>query len=182
MSNLYKRKDIKCGFIILSPECSIKPLIITVNSIRNYYPQSNLICVFSQTCQTQIVDDASKYCSSYIKGNCITEMLNHGMQHAPCEEWNFIIISGSYLRNCLDKKFSYFIENEKDILFPLVNKKMNFVDGTINGMLIQKKSFDDIGEFPDEGSLEMNKSFWASTAVVKGYKFKAILGVKLNYK
>jgi hypothetical protein len=180
MDNLYKQKDIKCGFIILSPECNVVPLLATINSIKNYYVKSKAICVFPEDCTPKTIEDIKHHCPTYMGGKSITSMINCGLTNAPCDEWNFIVIGGSRLTNCLDNKFSYFIENDKDILFPLVNKKMNFVDGTINGMLIQKKAFKDIGEFPEEGSLEMNKSFWGSTAVVKGYKFKAILGIKLN--
>jgi hypothetical protein len=180
MNNSYKQKNIKFGFVVLSPECNIKPLITTINSIKTYSSTSKSICVFSKNCSPKILEDAKQYCPAHISENSITSMINYGLNNAPCEEWNFIIISGSWLTNRFTDKFSCFIENSKDILFPLVNKKMNFVDGTINGMLIQKSAFKDIGEFPEEGSLEVNKSFWGSTAVVKGYKFKAILGIKLN--
>ena len=109
----------------------------------------------------------------------LPHLLTRGLENAPCKEWNFVVIAGSWIRMGLDNKCSYFIESEKDILFPIVDRKMNFVDGSINGFLIQKSLFQDIGPFATDHPLEICKLFWAMEAQEKGYKFKAILGTAI---
>ena len=79
----------------------------------------------------------------------------------------------------MDQRFAYFFENEKDILFPISDGKTNFVDGTLNGVFINKKTWKEVGEMSDEGSLEEIKLFWALDAIDKGVKFKAIAGSKI---
>ncbi|MFZ8393467.1 hypothetical protein ACO1MB_14640, partial [Staphylococcus aureus] len=66
-----------------------------------------------------------------------------------------------------------------DILFPIVDRKMNFIDGTINGIFLHRQAFDLTGPFSDDPSLEKSKAVWSSTAVEKGCTFKAILGAQI---
>ena len=46
-------------------------------------------------------------------------------------------------------------------------------------LLIDRKTFKEIGEFNEEGHLEMVKAEWAMSAIECGCKFKAILGSKM---
>ena len=79
----------------------------------------------------------------------------------------------------MNEKFSFYIGSEKDILFPVANRKYNFIDGTLNGLFINKKTFKEVGEMNDEGSLEFVKAEWAMSAIEYGCKFKAIIGSKM---
>jgi hypothetical protein len=83
-------------------------------------------------------------------------------------------------------KLNQFLNSEKDILFPVVDRKMNFVDGSINGIVVHKKAFKEIGDIAPNSlqkvgynDFEISKLFWAMDAVEKGYKFKAIVGMQI---
>lgn len=166
---MYSHKPINVGFIILCPNCNIGQLTTTISSIKHSYPNSPYHCVLPEHCHP---DDLK----SHVKGGkTITSLINAGMSPPPCDEWNFIIMAGNWVKKLLDKKYAYFMESEKDIFFPIVEKKMNFVDGTMNGILIHRKAFQDIGFFANNSPMEVCKLMWAIDAIDKGYQFKAIL-------
>jgi hypothetical protein len=176
---LYEKKDINCGFVVICPNCNIGQVKTTINSIKHNYPSSKFVCVFPDHCHDGDIKEINKWCLAKKGGSTVTSLINVGMKYTPCNEWNFIVIGGSWIRNMLDRKFAYFIESEKDILFPLVDRKMNFIDGSINGILMHKKAFDNIGPFSTGNPLEICKLMWSMDAVEKGYKFKAVLGTTI---
>jgi hypothetical protein len=83
------------------------------------------------------------------------------------------------MRARLNDKFSLFVENERDILFPIAEGKTNFIDGTLNGLFIHKEAFKEVGKMEADGPLAECKAAWAERAVTKGYRFKAIIGSKI---
>lgn len=179
MQKLYVHKIIKFGFVVLCPNNNFGHIKTTTSSIKNNYPEAKYICTVPETCHDDEVKEIKKLCPCYKGGSTITSIINAGMQNAPCKEWNFIVMGGSWVRGLLNKKMSYFIEGEKDILFPIVDRKMYFVDATINGILIHKKAFDEIGLFSNDNPLEICKLMWADEAIEKGYRFKAVLGASI---
>lgn len=175
MYKLHTHKPLECGFIILCPDHNINLLQSTAKSIQARY-NIPYICV---------VDDSAKdtkelkaVCPTFKGRKTFSSLINTGFKHAPAE-WNIIVMAGTKIRANLDQKFSLFVENNKDILFPLANNKMNFVDGTLNGLFINKKTFKEIGDMPEEESLELVKAMWGYMAAAKGCKFKAIIGSKM---
>lgn len=175
MSNLYKYKQLKFGFIILCPNVNIGHLRNTISSTDIYFPEAKVVIVLPSNCKKEDLETASKLKKSYKGGKTTASMINTGMDHAPCSEWNFLLFSKGWVRNRIDIKYSYFVDDEKDILFPIINKNMNFSEADINGLFLHKKAFQDIGNFPDMESLDTSKLFWASGAIKKGYKFKGIV-------
>jgi len=109
-------------------------------------------------------------------GNTVFSMINQGIKSSYCEDWNFVVVTQGWVRNRLDIKYSYFIDSDKDILFPIISKNVNFVDADVNGMLIKKASFLDIGDFSDA---EESKLFWTSEAMSRGYRFKGVVGARI---
>ena len=176
---LYERKTLNSGFVILCLNGNLGQAKTTINSIRNNYPESKYCCVVPENYHDEEIKEISKLCDTHRAYNSITSLINKGMEHAPCKEWNFIVTGGSWVRPWLDRKYSYFVESEKDILFPIVDRKMNFVDGSVNGIFIQKKAFLDIGPLATRHPIEICKLFWAMEAQDKGYKFKAVLGAAI---
>jgi hypothetical protein len=176
---LYQHKPIKVGFVILASEGNVGHLKTTFSSIRYNYPSSSQVVIVPQHITDPVITEMGKMCPCYRASTTITSMINLGMEVTPCEEWNFITIAGSWIRPLLDRKYSYFIENEKDILFPIVERKMNFVDGSINGILVYKGTYHMIGPMDDKNPLEICKLFWAMDAVDKGCRFKAVLGTRV---
>lgn len=173
MGNLYKYKNLNHGFIILCPDLNIGHLKNTITSIGVYYPDAKVIAVLPENCKKEDLNVSKK---TYAGGTTIASMINTGMKNAS-QGWHFIIFSKGWVRGKVDIKYSYFVENEQDILFPIVNRKLNFDQA--NGMFINKTSFQDIGDFPDTNSLDTSKLLWANKAIEKGYKFKGIVGGRI---
>ena len=72
-----------------------------------------------------------------------------------------------------------YVGSEKDILYPVAEHKYNFIDATLNGLFINKKTFREIGDFEENGALDIVKTVWGGEAVQHGCKFKAIIGSKM---
>lgn len=174
---MYTSKNINFGFIVLNPESNPSLLRNTVNSIRGKHDVP-IISVAEKSIKTQPFKEMNEICPTCKGKETYTSLINAGMKNPPAD-WNFIVIAGTYIRHRLDNKYSMFIENEKDILFPIVGKKYDFVEATINGLLLHKNCLKEIGKMAEIGPYEICKLMWASEAIEKGYKFKAILGAKL---
>lgn len=174
---MYKPKNINFGFIILNPESNPSLLKSTVNSIKSKF-NVPFICATEKSVKAESLKEMKAVCPTYKGQETYTSLMNVGMKHAPAE-WNFFIMAGTYIQPKLNLKFSTFIENEKDILFPIVENKCDFLEGTINGLLVHKNCFKEVGNMAEIGPYEICKLMWALDAVEKGYKFKAILGAKL---
>ena len=122
--------------------------------------------------------EMKKICPVYKGKDTISSLINVAMRHST-GDWVFLLFAGTVARQKLDEKFSFYISSEKDILYPVANGKFNFIDATLNGLFMNRKTFKEIGEFNEEGHLEMVKAEWAMSAIECGCKFKAILGSKM---
>lgn len=176
MYKLYRCKAIDYGFVIICPTANLGQIQTTVNSIKCNYPEAKYICVLPDNTHKDDIKEINKLVSSVVGGSTITSLINKGMSSPPCKNWNFLVIAGSWVRPRLERKFSSFIESEKDILFPIVDKKANFIEGTLNGILVHKKTFKEVGSFSNDNPLDICKIMWAMEAIDKGCKFKAVVG------
>lgn len=179
MQKLYMRKPLNYGFVIICPNSNIGQIKTTTNSVKHNYQTDKYICVVPEDCHADDLKEMNKLSRTIKGGDTITSLINAGMDKTLCPEWNFIVIAGTWVRANLDRKYSYFVESEKDILFPIVDRQTNFVDGSINGFLIHKKAWIDIGHMPSNNPLEICKLVWAINAVDTGHKFKAVLGTAI---
>lgn len=164
--------------MILCPDHAVKLLQSTANSIKNRYVGFPFICATDDTANTQDLKEMKEICPAYKGKGTFSSLINIGMKNAPAE-WNFLVCAGATIRSGLDRKFSLFVENEKDILFPIAENKPYFVDGTLNGIFIHKKTFKEIGNWDEDGDLAWVKTLWALAAIDKGCKFKAIANSKI---
>lgn len=161
----------------MNPESNPSLLKSTVNSIRFKY-DSPVVSITEKSVKSQSFKEMNAVCPTCKGGSTYTSLINAGLKHPPAE-WNIIVIAGTYVRCRLAQKYSMFVENEKDIIYPVVEGKYNFVDATINGLMIHKDCLKEVGKMAEVGAFEVCKLMWALDAIEKGYKFKAILGVKL---
>lgn len=175
---LYTYKDLKYGFLILCPDHEIKHLESTVNSIKSRYPGVPYICAADNTANLQDVAEMKLICPTFKGKSTFSSLINIGMKNAPVE-WIFILCAGVTVRPKLNHKFSYFIESEKDILFPISDNKPYFVDGTLNGIFMHKNTFKEIGNWPENENLTWVKTMWSLEAIAKGCQFKAIANTKI---
>jgi len=182
---MYKYKYLDVGFIVISTEPNIVRLKSTKNSILKHYHHAPVICAVPKSTPAEDMKELKTICPVYRGKETITSLMNVGMKHAD-KEWNIFIMEGAWMRANLNKKYGYFHESEKDIFFPIVvdydiqGKPVkiydNFWDCSLNGIMIHKKTFKEVGEFTDD---EEARLFWAAQAVEAGCKFKPILGAKI---
>lgn len=175
---LYQSKQLKFGFIILCPEHTIPLLKQTVNSIVNHYRQIPYVCVTDETASKEDLEEMKAICPTYKAGKTYSSLINLGMKKAPAE-WNFLVCAGSTMRANMDRRFSCFVEGDGDILYPIAERKCNFVDGTINGLFLNKKMFKKVGDMAETCPWDICKTIWAAQAIDVGCRFKAIANCKI---
>ena len=173
------------GIIVLCPDRNIGGLKNTVASVTHHCWNRECIGIVGNDATKEELAEMGEICPSYKGKDTITSLVNKGMRHLK-HEWGFIIFGGSRVQHFLERKFTTFANYENEILFPIVERRCNFVDGSFNGVLINKKFFKTVGKFPEadlqkEGinDFEMAKLFWAIDAIEKGAKFKGIIGMRV---
>jgi hypothetical protein len=174
---MYKYNSVPFGFIVLYPNYNFRNLKVTVRSIKGLATDSSILIAAPQ----DIPDIAKKEASvlaPIIKGkNTHTSLINQGLKKTE-SDWNFIIYAGSTLKYRFFHKYAYFLEDERDVMFPIVDWKYDFVNGTMNGIFMNKKFFKIVGDFEDV-ELNLSKLEWATRATERGARLKALMGVRI---
>lgn len=176
-------EDYKFGFVILCPERNVAGLRNTVSSIKQGYPWAKILCVVGNDVTEKELQDMQAICETIVGEDTITSLINLGVKSSQTD-WNVLVFAGSWIRSCLYRQFDLFVKKETDILFPVVDGRMNFIDGSMNGIVIHKKALELAGDFPrmqkaGYNELEMIKTFWAYAAIEQGCRFKAIIGMRV---
>lgn len=171
-------------FVILCPNRNIGGAKNSVGSVRCHSRGREAICV--------VPDDTTEREAEMLSptrvvrgGGTQTGLINAGMRE--CRgEWAFLFFAGSRLPHYIERKLENWASDPGDVLFPVVDRKTNFVDGSFNGVLINKATFLEVGEFPEiSGSkqgfndFELAKLLWAVRATESGCRFKAIVGMRV---
>ena len=114
----------------------------------------------------------------------ITSLVNVGMKKLK-HEWGLLMFGGSRVQPYVERKLK-FAESPSDVLFPVVEKRYDFVSSSFNGVMINTKFFQEVGDFPEctmikEGmnDFEMAKLFWCMAAIEKKATFKGIIGLRI---
>lgn len=175
---MYSHKNFKCGFVILCPEHTVGLLKCTVNSIKGRYPDLPMVCATDDSATAEDLKEMKAICPTYKGKNTFSSLINVGMRHSTAD-WSFLVIAGATVNKKMDERFPYFVESEKDILFPIVDRKVYFVDATLNGLFINKNTWREVGDMGNEGTFEEIKILWALKAIDKGVRFRAIVGSKI---
>lgn len=173
------------GFVILCPDKNISGLKNTIDSFDAIYPDSPRICIVGNNVNNDEIAIMNKFCPTFKGQNTITSLINFGMKKTK-SDWNVIIFAGSRIRPIIQKEFDLFVKSEKDILFHVVDGKYTFCEGSMNGIIIHKNTFLEVGNFISSpiNKVEMNemevvKLLWSLDAIEKGCVFKAILGMRI---
>ena len=187
---MYKSKAVEYGFVVLCPERNIGGLKATVRSIHNHCSSAApILCVAPKNTnrkehiEMKGICDTIKCSREYHsmkeeEEDVLAPFINKGVDKS-ASLWLFIIIAGSHVKLNFYRKYSYFIEDEKDILFPIVDRQCNFKTGTYNGLLFHKSAIKEIGNFDEDMPFQMSKIIWGKVAQDKGYTFKALLGARI---
>lgn len=174
---LYKLKPLDIAFIVLSHDGDSGKVRSTVRSIKRNY-NFPVTVVMSDEAHSEEVARAEALCEVVRGGKTITSLMNAGMDNCK-NQWGLMAMSGSHIPRNFDNKFSIFVESDYDILFPVMDRRCNFVDATLNGLMISKVSWDKIGPMASKNNLEICKLFWALGAIEAGCRFKAVVGAKI---
>ena len=173
------------GFLILNPDRNITGLRNTLNSIKNHSYDRESICVVGDNVFAEDMKTFNGMCKTFKAGNKITSLINVGMQKLK-HEWCLIIFAGSRIPAFVEKKLESFATMESDVLFPIIERRFNFVDAPFNGVLINKNFFAKVGELSitevkDEGlnEFELAKIMWTIIALEQGATFKGIVGLRI---
>ena len=173
------------GFIILCPDKNIAGLKNTLNSFENVYSDIPRICIVGNNATEDEVAKMNEVCTTFKGLNTITSLINLGMKKTK-SDWNVIIFAGSRVRPIVQKEFDLFVKSEKDILFHVVDGKYTFCEGSMNGIIMHKRTFLEVGNFisspitkVDMNEMEVVKLLWSLDAIEKGCVFKAILGMRI---
>jgi hypothetical protein len=184
----FKHKELSFGFVILLPEFNPGALQGTMRSIRNRYPKDfPVVCTTGKDTTAAELKEIKEYCPAHRGKHTITSLINTGIKKGN-KEWNIIIMAGAIVRPSLDRRYSYWIESEKDVLYPIVvdyNRDgypikiyTEFYEATLNGLCIHHKTFKSVGDMSND-AFEWSRKIWALDAAKQGVKFKAILGTKM---
>jgi hypothetical protein len=174
---MFEPKSLDFGFVVLSPEPEVRSLKNTLRSIYLSYPEYPFITVASNVVPTDKLNEMKKLCNKVIKGKgTITSLLNTGLRNAPAE-WVIFVCAGTWVKRKVCKNLSRFIDDDTDVVYPIVEGVYKWKDCSLNGICINKKMIKKVGPFPEDGDLDRCKEFWAlmATATCQS-KFKAILG------
>jgi hypothetical protein len=175
------------SFVVISPDGNIGGLKNTIRSIRMDYEKEPIVCCVNKSIKSSPYKEIKSVCEAYKGGDTITSLINKGFEKCPTE-WAILLIEGSRICKNLKNKYSKWITDDKDIIYPLIvdyningyPSKINdcFYNCTLNGICINKNFFKSIGNL-SENPLEISRFFWSMDAKEKGAKFKCILGIKI---
>lgn len=181
-----KHTDMDIGFIVLCPSKDVRQLRNTVKSVQ-YHTTREVVCVVGNDASPSDIKDFKVVCDNIYKGkDTITSLMNVGMKRLK-HKWGVFLFSGTLLRPMVEKRLCRFIESDKDIIFPILNRKMGFIEGSVDGLMINKDTFEAVGDLPDAkmqkedlNDFEIAKLMWQQEAAEKGCIFKGIVGVRIS--
>jgi len=185
----FQPKNLKVGFVILCPDGNVGYLQHTIKSLKFWYPDFEYVSVVEQGIHADELKEFKKVCNKTYKGKkTITSLINTGMRNAT-KGWNLIIMAGSWLRGNELRKYSHFVGDEREVIFPICScerdgKKFwvtEWEHGTLNGILMHTSTFKEVGPFADvKTPLNISKLMWGLDACARGIKIKPILGPKIT--
>ena len=165
------------SIVVLCPDCNIGGFKNTANSIKADFPKTPYLGVVPAKSTASEVADMARYGPVAKGGDTITSLMSVGIRECD-RDWCLLVTCGSWLRYSTFKKYLTFAKSDKDILYPVIDRKNIFHEASINGILMARKAFDDIGPFVECEDLSESKMFWAAGAIYKGYNFKALIGAR----
>lgn len=188
------------GFIILNPEKNIAHLKTTVESLQKLNNDLPYVCIVPSNTPADSNTKMSEHCKIHKGGATYSSMINTGLKKLTTP-WQVIVFAGTWVNPYLENLIKFYLTDEKDILFPVLKTikpeqrltRLNFSQGSLNGVVLHKSCLKTVGEFPERSfiespmikdkpilnDLELIKLEWANMAMAKGYRFKAILGCSI---
>lgn len=175
---MYEPKTLDFGCVILCPDQNARSLFITARSV-GHFTKAPCIAVVPKGTKRVVTDEIKKTCDFARGSNTYTSLINAGLQKSK-QDWNFIIFAGSTVKPKFWTKYTSFLNDEMDVIYPIMTGHTNFVDGSLNGILIHKNIIKRVGKIPEISEIEQAKSSWAYKAIQKKYRFVGLLNSSIN--
>lgn len=164
------------GFIILCLQDVPSEVRLTLARIRNLFKDAHIRLAMPLRLAC---DEMERYKSFKapidMSEGTITGMMNLSVLNSECD-WNLILVAGANVTQNLVQKYLYFCRQEKDFVYPVVDRKWNFAEASINGILYNRKLTPKAPEI--EPDIFMAKAAWGAEVVRNGGQLKAIVGAK----
>jgi hypothetical protein len=157
---------------VLSLDCNPYAINKTINSSQFLYLKHDTKIIIPQDKASEFKMEGRELIQG---GMCITSMIDSACSNSSTD-WVYIVLAGTTILKGVDCKISKYIKSDRDILFPVVDRIWNFVDGSINGLLINRHFHGEVGDMGFGKNLQYTKLIWADKAIQKGAKFKGIVG------
>ncbi len=165
--------------MVLCPNLDIPALRNTVRRIGFFFPEAPCVAVKPKGTSRAVTAEMKAICEVAAGKETDLSLINAGLKKSS-RDWNFIIYAGAVIRPRFYVRYDRFLQDEKDVMFPIVNSmQTDFIEGTMNGLLIHKKTWEDVGPFEEKVDMFVGKALWAYEAKQKGVTFKALLGAKM---
>jgi hypothetical protein len=170
---IYCEKELSLTVGILAANKSFEQIRTSYESVFSLrYEASRLVAIMESEDDSELKQKKINYIK---KGICLTSMIDE-LCKVSSTDWIYIVFAGRKLPKNIDGKLSRYIQSYKDVIFPVVNRVWNFVDGSLDGLLINKKFHSEVGNFGSGDNLNFTKLVWADKAMSLGARFKAIVG------
>lgn len=165
------------GCVILCPDRNTRTLLTTMRSIRNF-SDAPCVAVVPKSTKRSITDDMKAICDVAFGHDTYTSLVNVGLGKTK-KDWNFLIFAGSTVKPRFWARYTMFLEDEFDIMYPVSEGHYDFVEGSLNGLLLHINALKRAGRMPETSVLEQAKAVWAYAAIQKGHRLKGILGSRV---
>lgn len=173
------------GYIVLCPDRNTAALKNTVGSVRYHTNNRECIAIVPKNTTAKELKEFKDICETYKGQDTITSLVNTGLKKLK-HDWGCLMFGGSRIFQFTERRITSFAHTEKDVIYPVVEGKFGFVEASFNGVVMTKKFFDEVGDFPTAAMLkaglndfELAKMFWALDAMDKGAKFKGVVGLRI---
>lgn len=174
--------NLDIGFIILNPHNKIRNLRSSIGSVEIYSNSKSHLCVVEKNTKAKDFRESNSYSETFRGKDTMTSLINTGFKKLK-NEWGFVIVAGAKINQFTEKKINNLICSEKDVLYSLALNQYNFVDSSLNGILINKQNFKNVGQWvdytkDDSNDFRESKIDWYIRALQCQVNFKGVLGLK----
>lgn len=176
MREFYRPKNIDCTFVVLAPDGNPSLLKSTVASVRCNYGNPCL-AVAPELSHADQLAECERVGPLVLGGDTVTSLVNAGLR-AATTEWSVLAISGVWARPGLIRRYSCFIKDRFDVLYPVGFGRSEFTTSSLNGLMIHNRTFAEVGDFATQVSFDLCRLLWASDAVDRGCRFQGMAGAK----
>jgi len=170
-------KDI--GFVILLTELRTAGIYATAKTIESNFGKTKHICVVPEYSKEEALKPIKNISNIVKGGETISSLINTGIKESK-KDWNLIVMAGNIIRYKPVSRYKQWVQSKKDILYRATNTmNWKWEDSSLHGLLMHKEALQEVGDFPEEKSLQFCKLLWGDSAIKKGYKLKGLVGIKL---